>query len=67
MKKEFDYVNISVKYFGILWEFWQRSKNEFETSDEFLNRIKTEFRLAFPNKEIQIVCIYKPYTITLIS
>ncbi len=65
MKKEFDYVNISVKCLGIYWRFWRRSKNQNETSDGFLNRIKIEFKLAFPNRNIQINCIYKPYIISL--
>lgn len=63
--KEFDYVNISVKYFGIWFQFWQEIPTSNETKSEFLQRIKTEYRIRFKNKQIQFEFIYKPYTYTI--
>ena len=63
--KEFDYINISVKYFGIWFEFWQEIPLPNEVKSDFLQRIKTEYIIKFKNRDIQFTFVYKPYVYTI--
>jgi midasin (ATPase involved in ribosome maturation) len=63
--KDFDYINVAVKYFGVFFEFWQEVPDINENRSEFLNRVKKKYRQKFNGREIQLTFVYKPYVYTL--
>ena len=65
MEKNFDYILVSVKFFGVFFEFWVECKLQNETHNEAIQRVKEKFRLRFPKNKIQLKLIYEPYKITL--
>lgn len=64
-KKDYDYINIAVKFFGIYFEFWQEKPKPNEEKSKFLDRVKNEFRIKYPNRNIQFTFVYKPYVYTI--
>ena len=64
-KKDYDYINIAVKFFGIYFEFWQEAPKPNEEKSKFLDRIKNDFKTKYPNRDIQFTFVYKPYVYTI--
>lgn len=64
-EKDYDYINVSVKYFGIYFEFWTKYPLPNEEKTNFLQRIRTEFIIKYPNRDIQFTFVYKPYIYTI--
>jgi hypothetical protein len=64
-KKDYDYINVAVKFFGIYFEFWQEIPKPNEEKSKFLDRIKNEFKIKYPNRDIQFTFVYKPYIYTI--